>query len=208
MSESRAIPSRSQGAPWLAGPWWVQVALIALVACQWQHDLATRFPVVLSARAARSAGAGSETAAWIGAMAQLSLNALECLFYVTWWRGRGVRLPVFALYALLVFYSLTDLIAAGLAHWAWSHGRAALVVAPVAGFQALWTRAAGHEGIALAFGGVGLLTLLRLLGTIQAQVACGAPRARAVRLTLGAWLACRLLVWWSLDLARGASPVG
>ena len=185
----------------------MQTMFLLLIATQWHSALASRLDLVPAARAAVRSGFGDGSAAWIGTLGQFAWNAIECLFYATWWRLRDVRLPVLPLFALLVFYSLTDVFAADFTRYAWAHPRLAPFLAWIAGVQATWGGAAGHGGAALAFGGFGVLTVLRLFGTIQAQTACGAPRAAAVRLTLAAWLACRLILWWSLDLARGASPV-
>ena len=90
MTNPRADEAAPQAGPWFAGPWWIQAGLVLLFAAQWQHELTRQLPFVPAARAAARAGLTADTSAWIGTLAQLGWNGIECLFYVTWWRRRDV----------------------------------------------------------------------------------------------------------------------
>ena len=130
---------------------------------------------------------------------------LEAGFYVTLWRALGRTLPFGMLFVAIVSLSMLDMIALQLAHWA--ADSPSLWVAVLCGFHTLPGVLAGEPGLRIGFGGVGLLALVRVAGTIRAQRPAGARWTTSAALTLAVWLAGRLVTWWSTDLVRGMSPL-
>ncbi|HKQ58691.1 MAG TPA: hypothetical protein VJY35_12550, partial [Candidatus Eisenbacteria bacterium] len=64
------------------------------------------------------------------------------------------------------------------------------------------------SGLLAAFGTLGLLTLLRIAGTVWAQArGIGRSAAGPLAVTGVAWTVSRLGAWWSFDLLKGMSPV-
>jgi hypothetical protein len=136
------------------------------------------------------------------ALAKLGGHLIEAAAYRAWWTLRAVRVRYLDLLAAVVSLSLLDLL--GLALRSRASGAAWLpwVVGPRAG------GIAGAGGLGVAFGALGLLTLLRLAGTAYVQRRLsGRGLTESFALTLGLWLATRLAVWWAVDLLRGRSPV-
>lgn len=147
--------------------------------------------------------------AWL-AFGQLLGNLMEAFFYYAWWRALGLRLSWTALAAGIVLASSFEATAWQVALAARAHELDAWrpVLAILAGPRALWDDAAGVGGLGVAFGGAGLLALLRVGSTAHTQARAGAPRAHAYALTFASWLVFRLLAGFSLDLLRGFSPLG
>ena len=140
-----------------------------------------------------------------GTLGRIASQLVETGFYVALWRGLGRRLAFGPLFVAIASLSLFDVAAISLVQWVGDSSRAWLV--PVIGFQAIHNLLAAESGLRLAFGGFGLTCLLRLLGTAEAQKPTGAPWRWRAALTLGAWLAGRLVTWWTTDLVRGVSPI-
>jgi hypothetical protein len=148
-------------------------------------------------------------AATLMLVARLASSAIEALAYVVWWRARGARLPYVAFLVALVALSLVDRIALDLGSLAGRTPALAPLLAPLAGIQLLRSRLPGGEpALWAAFGGLGLLTVARITITAWLQSAGTGRRLRAaLSVTAAAWLASRIVVWWTLDLVRGASPL-
>jgi len=157
--------------------------------------------------------AGARTSLAVGAtlmvLSRLGASALEALAYALFWRTRGERLPYARFLVGLVALSLVDRLAQGLAGLARSDAALAPWLAPVAGLHLLrdrWPEVG--PGVWSAFGGLGLLTLSRLLMTAWLQARALERRLRGPLLvTVAAWLLTRVAVWWAVDLFRGMSPV-
>ena len=147
--------------------------------------------------------------AWL-AFGQVLGNLMEALLYYAWWRALGLRLSWVALAAGIVLASSFEATAwqAALAARAAGDDAWRPWLAILAGPRALWDDAAGVGGLGVAFGGAGLLALLRVGSTAETQARAGAPRSRAYALTFAAWLVFRLVAGFSLDLLRGYSPLG
>jgi hypothetical protein len=148
-------------------------------------------------------------AATLMLLARLAASAVEALAYVLWWRTRGARMPYLRFLVALVALSLVDRFAAGLAALAGRTPALVPLLAPVAGIQLLRERLPGGEpGLWVAFGSLGLLTLARIAITAWLQAAGAGRRLRGALLVTGAaWCASRVALWWTLDLARGVSPL-
>jgi len=178
------------------------LALVAVVAW-WELGL----------RQGGALGAGPHLPAVLAAtlmvLARLAANSLEALAYLLWWRTRGARLPYLRFLVALVALSLVDRFALDLAALASRTPALAPLLAPIAGIQLIRGRLPGAEpGLWAAFGSLGLLTLARIAITAWLQAAGTGRRLRgALLLTAGAWLAGRVVLWWTLDLVRGASPL-
>jgi len=197
-------PARGQGMPRAFHPAWSPL-WIAFVGYQWWVEIGQQLAGALPAEAAP---VRPQVAAAIGAAGHIAGNAVEALFYVGWWRARGVRLGFARLFEWLVSISLLDLLASGLTRVAEAHpGWMASALEVFVGLGALRTGETG-SGFRAAFGTVGLLCVARLVATAAIQ-ARGAERALAapLRLTIAVWLLARLANWWLYDLARGMSPL-
>lgn len=137
--------------------------------------------------------------------ARIMMELLETGFYVAIWRGLGRTLPFSTFFVAIVSLSTLDMIALQLANWA--ADSPSWWVAVLSGFHTLPGVLAGEPGLRLGFGGVGLLALARVAGTIRAQRLAGGRWTTSAALTLAVWLAGRLVTWWSTDLVRGLSPL-
>jgi hypothetical protein len=125
-----------------------------------------------------------------------------------WWRAQGRALPYWRFASWLVALSIADLLAHDLAAHVTGGTRAWAAV--VAGLGLVDPRGpAAGDGLRAGFGGLGALTLARigLESYVQSRVP-GIRFARALLLTCGLWLATRIAIWWSVDLASGMSRWG
>ena len=186
----------------LWSPFW-----IAFVGWLWWAELGQQ----LASRLPEGATDGyTQAATVLAAVGHVAGNAIEALFYVQWWRSRGTRLAFARLFEWLVSLSLLDLLAFSLARVAESHpGWIAGVLEVFAGFGTVrGDDLASVSGLRVAFGSVGLLCVTRLVATaaIQRQ-GTGARLAAPLALTVTAWLICRVVSWWTFDLARGMSSL-
>jgi len=136
--------------------------------------------------------------------------ALEAAFYLAWWRSWGAPFRFGRFFGWIAGLSLIDAWALGLRAIARDHsGALATWLAPLAGIDLLRDGPPGSaSSIQLAFGTLGITTLARIGLTAHAQAReTGRGFAMPVLLTSVVWLACRVVTWWTLDLARGASPL-
>jgi hypothetical protein len=166
----------------------------------------------------RQLGAAPGGVAWLGlgGAASLALGARllatlsEAGVYCLWWRGRGARLPYWRFVAWVGSLSTTDLLRFSLRRAVETSGDLARAfAAALAGPATFEPARSADSGLAMAFGDLGLLTLLRIFMTAWAQAeGTGRPVRGAIAVTLAAWLITRLAAAWSFDLARGLSPVG
>jgi len=142
-------------------------------------------------------------------LGRLCASAVEALAYVAFWRTRGARLPYGRFLVGLVALSLTDHLALGLTGLARHDATLAPWLAPLAGAHLVRERWPGIEpGLWSAFGGLGLLTLARLVMTGWLQASGLGRRLRGpLFLTTAVWIVSRVVVWWGADLVRGMSPV-
>jgi hypothetical protein len=157
------------------------------------------------------AGAGIPAAAFgvatgLAPAMKLAGFLTEAGFYCFWWRGRRSALPYWRFASCVAGLSLADLLARDIAERA--HGAASPIAAACAGIGLL-AGGASHLGAGLraGFGSLGLLTLGRI--AVTAHVQAEAVRVRfvhALAVTLSAWLATHVAIWWTVDLLRGASP--
>ena len=154
-------------------------------------------------------GDDATAGAWLAA-GQLLGNLFEAALYVSAWRLAGVRVGWLALAAGIFAASAFEAGSWQLAMTAHSGIDDSLrgVIALLAGPRVLWDDATGQGGLGVAFGGAGLLALVRIACTAETQTRAGAPRAKAFGMTFAAWLTFRLLAGFGLDLLRGFSPLG
>lgn len=187
--------------PWCSPVW------IAFVGYQWWVEIGQQLVGSLPADAPE---VHAQVAAVLGAAGHLTGNAVEALFYLGWWRARGIRLKFTRLFEWLVSISVLDLLASGLTRVAESHpGWVAHALEVFVGLGAIRGEDSGlGSGFRAAFGPVGLLCIARLVATAAIQRR-GTERGLAapLRLTLAVWLLGRLANWWLVDLARGMSPL-
>ncbi len=180
---------------------------IAFVAYQWWLEIGQQLAASLPDGVPQT---HAHVAAALGAFGHLAGNAVEALFYLGWWRARGLRLSFARLFEWLVSISVLDLLASGLTRIAEAHpGWVAHALEVFVGFGVLNSEQPGlGPGLRAAFGSVGLLCVARLAATaaIQRRGTEGGILA-PLRLTLAVWLLGRLVNWWMVDLARGMSPL-
>ena len=151
-----------------------------------------------------STGALGATAA-IALASRIGAQLLEAGFYTAVWRSLGRRVRFGQLFVGIAVLSGLDAVANVLVREA--QGDPSPLVIAAAGIRALSGVLPAEPGIRVAFGGLGLLALLRIAGTALVQNRDGVPMRAALALTAGAWLAGRLVTWWTADLARGMSPL-
>jgi hypothetical protein len=198
MSEREAAGPQAASRPkleWIVAPW-LQPFWYAYLAHGWW-------------RAAATANGGHLTSG--GALvvaAKLAGTLTEGAFYVLWWRSRGRTLPFWRFFCVVASISLADVFAIGLAErLRASSPAAALWLVPLVGVHALGS-GAGSSGLRTAFGGLGLLTVLRISVTARAQSrGTGARFAAALGWTALFWIMGRVAMWWLADLLRGRSPL-
>ncbi len=130
-------------------------------------------------------------------------HGLEAAFYSAIWRARGLRVGFVWMLCMVISLSLLDALAGATARI--GAGGDMPWLAPLIGLRAVPDLIRGWGGAGVAFGGVGLLSLARVLGTAYVQRQEGAPWRGALALTMAAWLAGRLAMWWGADLMRGWS---
>jgi hypothetical protein len=175
---------------WLVWAWWLEI----------------RTQVAALAESGPAADAGMLAALGLGARALAT--ASEAAVYALWWRSRGLRLPYWRFVCWVAALSATDLVGYSLRRAASDAPEAARVaIAVLAGPGAL-DASAGATGSMLGLGTLGALTALRVGMTAWAQArGVGRPITGPLVLTASAWLATRLIGWWSADLMKGVSPV-
>jgi hypothetical protein len=198
MSEREAAGPKAASRPrleWIVAPW-LQPFWYAYLAHAWWRVAETT-----NAGGLMSGGA-------LVAAAKLAGALTEAAFYVLWWRSRGRGLPFWRFFCVVASISLADVFAIGLAErLRTASPGAALWLAPLVGFHALGS-GVGSSGLRAAFGGLGLLTVLRIFVTARAQSrGTGARFAAALGWTALFWIMGRVAMWWLADLLRGRSPL-
>jgi len=136
--------------------------------------------------------------------------ALEAAFYLAWWKSLGAPFRFGRFFAWIASLSLIDAWALGVRVIARDQGGAwSAWLAPLVGLDLLRDGPpGGASSLQLAFGTLGITTLARIGLTANAQAReTGRGIAMPLLLTCVLWLACRVVTWWTLDLARGASPM-
>jgi hypothetical protein len=154
-----------------------------------------------------SPGTARPAHAWLvpvaGLAAQLAFTAFEAMAAGALWRMLGVRVRWVALAPRLLVASAAETLAVSIAA-----GRAA--VPRTVGLLLAGPRAAEssgpQNGAAFAFAALGLLALVRMLGSawLQSQLP-GANFRRALIVVAVLWLVSRLVGWWAFDLLQGRS---
>jgi hypothetical protein len=142
--------------------------------------------------------------------ARVLAAALETASYCGWWASWGRRLPFARAFLWTLAFASLDLVSAHLVLVASDHGPPfADILAVLAGPNAAREGVApGTRGLWLAFGGFGLLTAARIVGTSYAHASLtGARLAAALGTVAGFWLATRLTLWWGVDLLGGRSSL-
>lgn len=202
MNETRehregAAPTRL---PWLMAPWLQPFWYSYLAFCWWQAGVG---------EATRAGTASAASAAALVPAGKLAGALTEAAFYHLWWRGRGSRLAYWRLFLVVSSASLADVFAADLAARASAAGPAARgFLAALAGPHALGDSVLGSPAARALLGSLGLLTVLRIAVTADAQARGAGVRFRAaLGWTALVWLLGRLSMWWITDLARGRSPL-
>lgn len=151
-------------------------------------------------------GAGAIAA--VGVAGVLLGCALECAFYVAWWRVRGARLPALRFYSALCALSLLDVLAAALAARASADPAFAPWIAPWIGWRAVGAHPFGPSGLSQVFGSFGLLGATRLVLNAREQARLlERPLRGTLALVAALWFAGHLISALTLDLLRGASPL-
>ena len=191
-------PSRST-LPWPYAGWLGPLAYCYLGYAWWQVSIEQLKGAVLAGSGlplpvAGVLTLGSRLAGWL----------LECAYYAAWWRWRGHALPYWRFYHWIAALSTVDLLAEAIRHAPASSSAASVTKAWLLGPGF----AAGPDASiwAAAFGGAGILTLLRLalVARIQQQ-ALALPWKRPALLVAVTWVAGRLVLAWSRDLLSGPS---
>lgn len=131
---------------------------------------------------------------------------IEAGFYVLAGRLLGARPRLLPLFGWILTLSLCDALAASLFQVVGGDPPQPWL-ALLVGFRAFPEALAGEPGMRLAFGGLGLLALARVLGTAHALRQQGVAPPAAVGVTLAATGVGRIVTWWSTDLVRGMSPL-
>lgn len=199
---SPSDPSDLRPGPALRWPyagWLGPVAYAYLGYAWWQVSIdqmsaavidGTRFPLP----AAAALAVASRVAGWL----------IECGYYAAWWRWRGRTLPYWRFFHWTAALSTVDLLADAI-----RRGSAASPVTLAAKAWLIGPRVtAGLDASTwtVAFGGAGILTLLRLamVAHVQRQ-ALGLGWRSPALLVVGTWVAGRLVMAWSHDLMSGPS---
>jgi len=179
--------------------WFAPLAYAYIGYGWWQSSIASlsgaaaaQSPVPLWAAGVFAVGA--RVAGWL----------LEAGYYVAWWRWRGRVLSFGRFFQWTVALSTVDLLAEAARRSeptaAWMRAARAWLAGPrpEAGLNV--------SSWAIAFGGAGLLTLLRL--TLVADVqrrALGSRWMAPALLVAATWVASRVVLAWSRDLLTGSS---
>ena len=199
MNEREAHPEGTprERLPWVVTPW-LQPFWYAYLAFSWWRAGAGELS---------GAGAAGLQVALVP-VGKLAGALSESAFYALWWRGRGHRLPYWRFFCAVASASLADVFAVSLAQRVKEAPALTACLAPLAGLHVLGSSAFASPSLRVAFGGLGLLTALRLGITASAQSrAMGIRAIDATATTVIVWLLTRIVTWWATDLLRGRSPL-
>ena len=213
MEQVHAVPAAVSGArrnAWLGATAWLVGVAIA-----WWAVAVRELATAGLDDALRQAGAtsGASMSRWLAVstvFGRFGTLAFEALAYFAWWRSWGAPFRFGRFFVSVASFSLID---------AWVSTLQALVrdgapalapwLAPVLGIGLLHEPGvSGGSAWQIAIGGLGLATAVRVALTARAQAReTGRGLRGALILTMLAWLGTRAIVWWGIDLARGASPM-
>jgi hypothetical protein len=185
--------------PWPYAGWLGPVAYCYLGYLWWQVSIEQLKGAALAGSGlplpvAGALALGSRLAGWL----------LECLYYAAWWRWRGRGLPFWRFYHWIAALSTVDLLAEAI-----RHGAAAGRLASIARAWLLGPGFAAGPDASIwvaAFGGAGILTLLRLGLVVRIQQqALALPWKSPALVVAVTWVAGRLVLAWARDLLSGPS---
>jgi hypothetical protein len=202
--ESRTEPTRSAGLPWPFLPAFLPFWYVGIGWWWWRE---TREQLEAASAAAPSLDPAAMASLALGARVLGTLS--EAGVYALWWKGRGSRLPYWRFLCWVASLSTADLLGFALRRAAAdSPDLVRLLCAVLAGPAAVEPSPVADSGGVVAFGSLGVLTLLRVGMTGWAQArGTGRSLGGPLALTTAAWLVTRLAGWWSFDLLKGLSPV-
>jgi hypothetical protein len=203
-SGPRAASRPPQPLPWPFPPGFLPFWYATIVWWWWReiHQQLASLPAAIPSL-------GNAGMVWLALGTRLLSTLSEAGAYVLWWKGRGARLPYWRFFCWVASLSSADLLGFALRRAIGESSQGiGLLGAALAGPSALEPRGPADSGLAVAFGNLGVLTLLRVGMTGWAQArGTGRPLRGPIAVTVVAWLVTRLVGWWSFDLARGLSPV-
>jgi hypothetical protein len=191
------------GLRWPLVPWFLPFWYAGLAAGWWHastQDLAV---------AERSGASGSSLALVLALAGKLTAWLTESAFYHSFWKARGRRLPFWRFFCVVASASTADLLARVIAESIHRHLALGPSLAWVAGAQLAKGPAwLSTPALRTMFGTLGLLTVVRLSMTAQAQrAALGLSFARALAWTAFFWLLTRIALFFTFDLMTGMSPL-
>jgi len=152
--------------------------------------------------------AGTTLSHVVGVAWQLVISLFEAAALLALVSGRRVRASYGRTVAALLVCSLAQAAVVALQALAWDAPEWRVALAPLAGAGVHWPPGVPRDGLALAWGQAGGLTLLRIAATAEWLRHAGVVRLRAWITVTACYVAVRLLTWWCADLLRGASPLG
>ena len=164
-----------------------------------RSDLAVAFGSAASPRALIAT-------AWGAVAGRIGFQLIEAGFYTLLWRLLDRPIRFGPMFVAIMSLATLDALASVLIRVAGTDSPS-MWLAALVGFRALPEAFTREAGLRIAFGGVGILAVLRLIGTAYAQRREGPPWRGALALTFATWLAGRLATWWTTDLMRGMSPL-
>lgn len=155
------------------------------------------------ARLHPTSGLGPLAVALVGLASQLVFSCLEALAARAAWQMLGHEPTWGALATRIVAASSAEAFAVSIATG--GTGLPSWLAQLLAGARAA-PLATPDTGLAFAFSGFGVLALVRLALSAHAQARLvRVPFARGALVVSVLWLATRLIMWWSSELAQGRS---
>ena len=195
---------RTTALPWPFPPGVLPLVCLWIAWSWWKEILAQ---VQAAASAGEAVDPHTMAALTLGARALGALS--ESAFYVLWRKSSEACLPYWRFTYWVASLSAADLLGFALRRVVGeAPGFLRISCAVLTGPAALDPAPVADPGVMAAFGGLGVLTLLRVGMTAWAQArGIGRSLGGPLLLTTSAWLLTRLAGWWSLDLMKGLSPV-
>ena len=194
---------RSAGLRWPFVPWFLPFWYGGLAFSWWQATNQEMGP------AERAGATAAGLAIGLSLAGKLTGWLVESSFYHYFWKGRGRRLPFWRFFCVVASASTADLLSRVLAASVRRDPGLGPWLAWIAGLQLAqgpaWLSAPALRAM---FGTLGLLTVVRLSLTAQAQrAALGLSFARALAWTAVIWLLTRIALFFAVDLMSGMSPL-